>query len=313
MKVQNVFTAFGCSCFVLELCQGGVVEPSRATSNNFVCHAFLCEPRLFQHSSTHALVAAPVPPSNATATLRAMTGSSLSSDETRLARGWYAQDGLRPAKIAQRLGRDKSTISRLLKRGGSYAQRGRKAAISPLKAGKLVTKVKELVNKADGQGEVTIAMLKRSSRCSASTKTIAKALHDNGVFFRRLTQKPTLTEQDIKDRATFARKFKDKSCAWWRKHIQLHIDVKHFSIFLDCKGRRHVAQVGCRGAYRALGEKFSPGTVKPNVNMKYNSGVRGVKVLAGVGNGGSFCGTSLSLDGTARLPPIPTRAPCWTL
>jgi len=65
----------------------------------------------------------------------------------------------------------------------------------------------------------------------------------------------------------------------------MHIDVKHFSIFLDGKGRRHVAQVGCRGAYRGLGERFAKGHVKPNPKMKYSSGVRGVKVLAGVGNG----------------------------
>jgi hypothetical protein len=33
-----------------------------------------------------------------------------------------------------------------------------------------------------------------------------------------------------------------------------------------------------------LGERFAKGHVKPNPKMKYSSGVRGVKVLAGIGN-----------------------------
>ena len=119
----------------------------------------------------------------------------------------------------------------------------------------------------------------------ASIRTIAEALHARGIFFRKLHAKPTLTKQDIKDRVAFAASYGSKTSAWWNRFVHMHIDVKHFNIFLDGKGRRHVAQVGCRGAYRGLGERFSPGTVKPNPKVKYNSGTRGVKVLAGVGHG----------------------------
>jgi hypothetical protein len=99
-------------------------------------------------------------------------------------------------------------------------------------------------------------------------------------------EKPTLTDEDVKDRVVFANKYMGKSREWWLKSVQMHIDVKHFAIFLDGKGRRHIAQVGCRGAYRGLNERFAKGVVKPNTKMKYNSGVRGVKVLAGVGGSG---------------------------
>ena len=119
----------------------------------------------------------------------------------------------------------------------------------------------------------------------ASTRTIAKAIRARDIYFRKLRAKPTLTKQDIKDRVAFAASYAGRTSQWWNRAVHMHIDVKHFSIFLDGKGRRHIAQVGCRGAYRGLGERFAPGTVKPNPKVKYSSGVPGVKVLAGVGNG----------------------------
>ena len=119
----------------------------------------------------------------------------------------------------------------------------------------------------------------------ASLRTIARALRQRNISFRRLREKPMLTAEDIAARKDFAAKYAGKTSAWWQKSVQLHIDVKHFAIYLNGKGRRYVAQIGTRGAYRGLGEKFAKGTVKPNPKLKYNPGVRGVKVLAGVGQG----------------------------
>jgi len=119
----------------------------------------------------------------------------------------------------------------------------------------------------------------------ASIRTISKALHQRNIHFRKLREKPMLTTQDIKDRKAFATDYAGKTSAWWQRSVHLHIDVKHFGIYLNGKGRRYVAQVGTRGAYRGLGEKFAKGTVKPNPKLKYNPGAQGVKVLAGVGNG----------------------------
>lgn len=118
----------------------------------------------------------------------------------------------------------------------------------------------------------------------ASLRTITKALHKRNIRFRKLREKPILTTQDIKARKDFAAAYAGKTSTWWQQSIHLHIDVKHFAIYLNGKGRRYVAQVGTRGAYRGLGEKFAKGTVKPNPKLKYNPGVRGVKVLAGVGD-----------------------------
>ena len=83
----------------------------------------------------------------------------------------------------------------------------------------------------------------------------------------------------------FAKEHVGKTKAWWLRHVQMHIDVKHFQVYLNGKARHHAAQLGCRGAYRGLGDKLSPGYVKPSKTLKYNSGARGVKVLGGVGGG----------------------------
>lgn len=56
-----------------------------------------------------------------------MTGSSLSSTEVGLAKSWAIQEGLAPSEIAERLGRDKSTITRLLRTTSKRKARGRKA------------------------------------------------------------------------------------------------------------------------------------------------------------------------------------------
>ena len=114
---------------------------------------------------------------------------------------------------------------------------------------------------------------------------MSDALRKRNIRFRKMREKPMLTAQDISARKDFADKHAGKTSTWWQTSVHLHIDVKHFAIYLNGKGRRYVAQVGTRGAYRGLGEKFAKGTVKPNPKLKYNPGVRGVKVLAGVGQG----------------------------
>ena len=67
----------------------------------------------------------------------------------------------------------------------------------------LVAKVKEMIAKANGRWEVTVAMLKKSSRCRAGIRTILNAMHARGIYFYVMRQKPMLTDQDIADRYQF--------------------------------------------------------------------------------------------------------------
>ena len=89
------------------------------------------------------------------------------------------------------------------------------------------------------------------------------------------------------------------------------IDCKFFPVFLHGKARRHAAQSGTRGAYRATGQGLGKGYTKPDPRHKYNSGAKGMHVLAGMGGMARFsCGSSSRDHGTAMKPSGCTRARC---
>ena len=208
----------------------------------------------------------------------------LTDTEVMLAKKWYI-DGETTAEIAERLGRSQSTITRLLVKRVARKKQGRKAALNTTAVDKLEAKLVAMVKRADGRYEVTVAALRRASRAKASERTILDALHKRGIYFRRLREKPVLTEQDVIDRKAFAEKFGGKSASWWNTAIHMTIDVKQFQVLPHGKSRRHAAQEATRGAYRKAGQGLSKGYLKPLTKTKFNTGAKGVKVLAGVGNG----------------------------
>ena len=138
---------------------------------------------------------------------------------------------------------------------------------------------------ANGEYEVTAAMLRREARVKASTRTILRELHARKSFFRRLREKPLLTKEDIKSRLAFARKDKDKTAKWWNTHIDMHIDLKHFPVLLHGQARSHGAREGTSGAYRTAGQGLGATFLKHGKRFKYNRGARSVMILAGVGHG----------------------------
>jgi transposase len=125
-----------------------------------------------------------------------MVGQRLSEEELRLAKKWYLEDNHSPKEIAERLGRDKSTMARLLVKRLAHKPPGRKRLLSEAARDRIETKVKVLVKEADGKHEVTIDRLKRSCRVNSSTRTIARALHERNIYFRKLCEKPVLTDDE---------------------------------------------------------------------------------------------------------------------
>ena len=108
-------------------------------------------------------------------------------------------------------------------------------------------------------------------------------MHTRGIFFRRLRSKPSLTEQDNQDRLAFAAEFGLKESAWWCQIIHMH--VKHFPVSLHGDARLSAAREGVRGAYGTAGEGLDGEHAKRNPKLRYNTGAKGVGVLAGVGDG----------------------------
>ena len=214
-----------------------------------------------------------------------MPGAPMTAEEIRLAQEWYTNDDMAPSDIAANLHRDKSSITRLIKDNFLKKTTGRKNVLSEAQVANLITHLERLIKKANGEYEVTWHMLKTSSRCKASEATIARRLHEKGYRFYGMRHKPLLTEEDIQGRLEFGEKYQGKPASWWQSHVHLHIDVKFFPVLLTGTARRHVAQSGTRGVIRRPGEGLNAGYVKPNPKLKYNTGAKGVHILAGVGNG----------------------------
>ena len=114
--------------------------------------------------------------------------TKLATEEIRLASEWY-EDGESCKEIADKLGRDKSVITRLLvKQVGRKAQ-GRPLLLTPAKVAFLKRKLTELVQKADARYTVTAAMLKKACNLKQSVKSIQRALHKEGVYFSETSRK----------------------------------------------------------------------------------------------------------------------------
>ena len=162
---------------------------------------------------------------------------------------------------------------------------GRPALLDDAAVDRLVGLLDHMVVEADGRYEVTVDMLRRRARCAAGVRTITRALHQRRVFFRKLREKPVLTADDVKARKRFAAKFYSKAAAWWTAHVDMHIDVKHFPVYVNGRARAHAAREGVRGAYRTPGQGLERPYLKHGKKYTYNTGARGVMVLAGVGHG----------------------------
>ena len=87
------------------------------------------------------------------------------------------------------------------------------------------SKLKELAQKADAHFTVTVAMLKKSCKLTHSAKCIADALHKEGIYFRRVLEKPFLTAVDVKARLAARRKMHQKRNIGG---VHAAIDDKHF-------------------------------------------------------------------------------------
>ena len=202
-----------------------------------------------------------------------------------MAKMWHEEDGMAPSEIADLLRRDKSTMTRLLVQRTERKKDGRPKLLDSAKVDELVACLDNLIVTADGEYEVTVDQLRRHMGIRASCRTISRTMHARKIFFRRMRETPVLTSADIKARKKLAKRYKGKSRAWWTTFIDMHIDVKHFPVYLHGKARAHAARAGVRGAYRTVGQGLEKPYVKQSPKCKFNTGARGIVVLAGIGHG----------------------------
>ena len=133
--------------------------------------------------------------------------TKLSSEELRLAKKWYFDENMKPADIAGLLGRDKSTLTRILVKQAPRKKQGRPRVLSEADIDFLERRLHELIVKSMGKYHVTAAMVKRSARSKARVKAIQIAFRKRRIFFRKMREKPLLTEDDVKARYAWAKKY----------------------------------------------------------------------------------------------------------
>ena len=207
-----------------------------------------------------------------------------SDEELRLAKKW-SDEGVEPAEIADRLGRDKSTVTRHCVKMAPRQKQGRKRSLSEPQVDLLERRLDQLVKKARGRFHITAAALQQSTRMKVGVRTILDALHARNIYFRKLREKPVLSAEDVQARYDFARKHKGKSPQWWNDNVHAFIDGKHFKVYLSGKERVFAAQHATYGAYRKPGKGLDGAYVKPRKSLKRNTGAPSCLIMGGIGGG----------------------------
>ena len=121
-------------------------------------------------------------------------------DEKNMVRRLHFEEGKSRTEIAKLLKRTLSSVSRLLAQKKAPRVVGRPVALSSAKVDAAAALLDKMVDEADGDYEVTLAMLRRRGRFKVSERTLASAIRSCGFSFKSMRQKPILTQGDIKER-----------------------------------------------------------------------------------------------------------------
>ena len=209
--------------------------------------------------------------------------------EKRLARLWHEEDGIAAEEIGRRLRRDKSSIWRNLDVDDEGRDErpgvGRKAALTEQDKDRLVSHAERLVEQANVRWLVTADMIRETFQPTVCKKVLLDALHERDVWFCKLREKPILTDDDIAARWDWARKYRNKSPAWFRTAIQLHIDNHHFKVPAHGQARRDLAAKRVHGSFRLKKKSLEQHHVKQSPKSRINTGARGVLITGGLGAG----------------------------
>ena len=142
---------------------------------------------------------------------------------------WYREDSKAPAEIARLLHRNKATISHRLRTKVTAEQQGAKRVLTLAQVDHLTAKTKVYFKHAMGRYRITYQIIKNRTRCKASVKTIMREFLKRGITFRKMREKPLLTDEDIADRFRFGRKHKGKLSRWWLRKIDDPLSLPQLS------------------------------------------------------------------------------------
>ena len=194
------------------------------------------------------------------------------------------RNGMGFDQIRDATGRSKDTLSRhIFKKNIAKKAKGRPRIVTAGVYIRLEKALAALQKKAGGLSEVTVTMVKARARATASDKAVLKAFHARGVYFRKLRERPILTEADVAERLAWAKRHVRRTEKQWVSRPHAVIDNKHFQLYTNKTGREHAARRGVRGAFRKKGDPPHSWLVRPKASLKFPA--KGVTVAAAVVNG----------------------------
>ena len=207
----------------------------------------------------------------------------MSDCEIRLAKDWYNDDGIEVEEIARRLRRNPSSVWRNLGIDETVSRGvGRKVALSEKDKDRLVKLTGKMVKKANVRYMVTLKMLQAEFEPKVCLRVLQEALHERKLWFRKLRRKPLLTDKDVADRYAFAKKFRNRKKAWWRRYIKAHIDNHAVKVPTNGEARNMLAAKRVHGTYRVPGNSLKKEHVKADSKLRLNTGARSVLIAGGV-------------------------------
>ena len=211
----------------------------------------------------------------------------MSDCEKRLVDLWYKEDKESVEEIARRLHRNTSSIWDHLGQepGTARAGVGRKASLTEDDKDWLVELTEKMIVTAAVRYTVTLRMIQARFRPRVCLRVLQNALHERDMWFHRLRRKPILKEADVRARYLWAKLYRKKTAAWWRRIIQLHIDNHAFKVPTNGDARRMLAAKRVHGTYRVPGNSLKKEHVKSSDKMRINTGARSILIAGGLGAG----------------------------
>ena len=192
--------------------------------------------------------------------------------------------GKTPSEIAELMDRDISSVNRHFQCNVSKTKVrpvGRPKALTEKQIDKLVDTAERMIQAADSLYQVTAGMVRRALKLKCTDKTVLSELHNRGVWFRPMREKPVRTEADEKDRLDFGKEFSVKPETFWTDKVDGYLDNKILPVYLTGPARTFARKRTARGSFRKKGQGLGKGHVKPRKTLKKNYG-KGVMVSVAI-------------------------------
>ena len=151
-------------------------------------------------------------------------------------------------------------------RRGQVETRGRKRKLSRRVVLKLDTTRKQLIEKANNEGEVHWGNVLRKARVRVHASTAARSFEAEGidVKWRRPREKPQREAEHVEERMEICRRWRFLPRNFFTDRVDLIMDNKLFKVPTHARGLRHMKTTRIRGHLRTRSEGTKKGYTKPN-------------------------------------------------